>query len=388
MKHDATTQMKFLFLAPLPSAFGEALHGARLASGLVECGHSVTFAAPSASAPTCAGRPFELVPIDAALTRLDTEVETLVTRLGADVLVLVDAAAIDKVTRAFRRSSQRIAAAAPQVVSIDCWNLQATRRAWDYGPVAEPIDRWLLEHTPVIRPVPNAPFDAPGGYAALPTRTLPSKARRDETRRRWGLPERGGVIVWPTARWQLPESHDQPALASIARVLQERLAPIVAALDATIVHVSWAPIADRHRSPNYRHVDVLAAADFEELVGAADVLLSFNAAATSLATAVSLGVPTVLCTARDPHGHAPPLWAWPLSLDEILAPTVRGNPFYETMAMVDLERDGELVRGLEALLFDVAIREQHQAAQERYRAMVRELPDGVARLLAMVREVP
>src|SRR5687768_2206972 len=98
--------MKLLFLAPLPSAFGEALHGARLASALTERGHTAYFAAPSTVAATVPERvPF--IAIDDALMRLDAEVEALVARLGIDALVLVDAAAVDKVARACRLSVQR-----------------------------------------------------------------------------------------------------------------------------------------------------------------------------------------------------------------------------------------------------------------------------------------
>lgn len=378
--------MKFLFLAPLPSAFGEAVHGARLASALVDRGHAAHFAAPSTVAPTKSDRRIPLVPIDAALPRLDAEIEPLVARLGCDALVLVDAAAVDKVARAFGLSTERIATAAPRVVSLDCWNLVSPPPAWDYGPASEPLDPWLLEHTPVIRPVPIAPIATPGGYAALPAIGPHSSEQRADTRRRLGLPERGAVIAWPTARWQLPESHDNPGLARRAARLQEILEPVFAALgdEVSIAHVSPSPISAARASPSYRHFGQLPTAAFEALVGAADVLLSFNAAATSLATALSLGVPTALCTARDPAGESRPLWAWPLSLDGILAPTVRGNPFYDTMSRLDPLRGDDLVAGLEALLYDAEVRDERRASQARYRDSVSRLPTGADRLLAQL----
>src|SRR5262249_3074281 len=127
--------MNFLFAAPLPSAFGEALHGARLATALVDRGHAAYFAAPSTVAVTVCDPRVTFVPIDAALPRLDAELEELVARVGCDVLVLVDAAAFDKVARVFKLSAPRIAAAAPRVVSIDCWNLVTPPSQWDYGAI-------------------------------------------------------------------------------------------------------------------------------------------------------------------------------------------------------------------------------------------------------------
>jgi len=380
--------MRFVFLAPLPSAFGEALHGARLASALVERGHAVHFAAPSIIQPTVPdGIPY--VSLDAALTRLDVEIEALCSRLGADVLVLVDGSAVDKVCRAFRLSRERIANAARRVVSIDSWNLVSPPRAWDYGPVSEPLDPWFLEHTAVIRPAPIARADAPGAYAALPALAVPSSAQRIETRKRFGLSAGTPLIVWPTARWQLAESHDNPALARIAARLPALLAPLLAALgdadEIAIAHVSPKPLGAAHQLANYHPIAPLPAADFEALIGAADVVLSFNAAATSLASAISLGVPTALCAARDPAGAAQTLWAWPLSLEQILGPTVRDNPFYETMTLVDSLAGDELVSALRALLFDASVRDERRAAQARYRDAIATLPDGVDRLLEAAR---
>ncbi|HEY1548059.1 MAG TPA: DUF6365 family protein, partial [Kofleriaceae bacterium] len=206
----------------------------------------------------------------------------------------------------------------------------------------------------------------------LPAITAPS---RTETRRRLGVPERASLIVWPTARWQLPSSHDQPDLARTAARLAELVVPVFAALgdEVTIAHVSPEPIATAV-PPSYRHIAQLPPSQFEALVGAADVLLSFNAVASSLATAVSLGVPTALCTSRS-------RWAWPLSLDGILAPLVRDNPFYATMSRLDPERADELIAGLRALLFDADVRDQRRAAQASYRDAVSRLPDGASRLL-------
>lgn len=348
---------------------------------MVDRGHTAYFAAPASIASALSDRRVSYLAIDAALPRLDVEVAAMSARLHCDALVLVDAAAVDKVARVFKLSVERIASAAPRVVSLDCWNLVKPPPVWDYGAITEPLNTWLLEQTSVIRPVPIAPLATPGGYAALPALTIPSNEQRAQTRRRFGLPERGAVIVWPTARWQLSESHDNETIARTAARLEQILPPVFAALgdDVAIAHVTPSPMPGMNRTPGYRHMGQLPPADFEALVGAADALLCFNAAATSLATALSLDVPTALCTARAPAGQS--LWAWPLGLDGILAPTVRDNPFYDTMSRLDPLNTDELIAGLRALLFDDTVREQHRAARASYREALAKLPDGADRLL-------
>ncbi len=374
--------MRFLFLAPLPSAFGEVVHGAPLAAALVARGHEVVFAAPSIVAPAVpTGVPFQS--LDDILTTLDVELAPLCARLGTDALVLVEASGVDKFLRALHLSRDRIANAAPHVVSLDCWNLVDPPRTWDYGPVSEPLDPWFIEHTPVIRPAPLARADARGAYAALPSLALPTREQRALARARFGLPERGAVVAWPMARWQLPESHDNAALAEIAARLPALLAPSLAALgdDITIAHVSPAPLAAAHRPSHYHHIDQLPAHDFAALIGCTDVLLGFNATATSFSTALRLEVPTLLCAPRDETGRR--LWMWPLCLEGVVGPTVRDNPFFETMTVIDSVGD-PLVAALRTLAFDASVRDETRAAQVRYRETIDALPDGADRLLAAI----
>lgn len=370
--------MRFLFLAPLPSAFGEALHGVRVAAALLERGHTVQIAAPSIVAPTVPhGIPF--IDLDAALVRLDTELEVICSREDIDVLVLVDASAVAKLCRVLRLSPQRIVDAASRVVSLDCWSLVRPPPVWDYGPTSEPLDPWLLENTPVVRPAPIARIDAPGAYAALPELAPPSNPAR--IRERFGLPASSSIVVWPMARWQLAESHDNAALGEIAARLPDLVAPSLASLgnDVSIVHVSPASLAPAHQIPGYRHIEPLPASEFEALLGVADVLLSFNAVGTSLTTALSAGVPTVLCAPLDAHGRT---WAWPLRLEHVLGPAVRDNPFHATMALVDSV--GEVGTAVRELVLDAGVRAERRAAQARYRDAIGTLPSGAERLLAAI----
>ncbi|GEM_PF-4020919 len=374
--------MRFLFLAPLPSAFGEVAHGAPLAAALVARGHEVVFAAPSIVAPAVpSGVPFQS--LDDILTTLDVELGPLCSRLGTDALVLVEASGVAKFLRALHLSRDRVANAAPRVVSLDGWNLINPPRTWDYGPVSEPLDPWFIEHTPVIRPAPLARTDARGAYAGLPAIDVPTREQRALARARFGLPQRGAVVAWPMARWQLPESHDNAALAALAARLPALLAPSLAALgdDITIAHVSPAPLAAEHRPPRYHHIEPQPRNDFEALIGCADVLLGFNATATSFSTALALEVPTLLCTPRDDSGAR--LWMWPLCLEGVVGPTVRDNPFYATMTLIDSVGD-PLVAALRSLAFDASVRDETRAAQVRYRETIDALPDGADRLLAAI----
>ncbi|MCE9573769.1 MAG: DUF6365 family protein [Deltaproteobacteria bacterium] len=376
--------MRLLFLAPLGAAFGEALHGVRIARALVARGHEVVWLSPQALAPVVEGAPVAFGRIDHALPALDAQVTAILAKRRCDALVLVDAAAVGKVVRVFGLDPRAFTRPAVPVVAIDCWNLPAVPIAWDYGGPSEIL---APEFHAVARAVavPIAPPEVAGGFAALPVVEV-SAAARAQVRAELGISLEDRMIVWPTAAWQHAANHDDPVLAARAAALPERILPALAAIDRVrVIHVG--PIAFGPDDTRYRHLPQVAPERYEALIAAADLLLSVNAVATSLATAVAASVPIVLgqSAARvdDELGALPPLRAWPLGLDGVLAPTIAGNPFYDAMAIADPLAPGALTAACAALL-EPAAAEAMRARQAAYRARVAALPSGADQVLALI----
>lgn len=374
-------RMRHLFLAPLSSAFGEALHGVRLALALLDAGHEVVFLGPARLhvlfEKEGEGRRLTFGRIDAALPRLDVEVEELLARLGCDTLVLVDAAAVGKAAAALRLDVAAFTRPGVPVVALDCWDLPPTPWVWDYGPVSEVLDPAFHALPRRLVPVPTAHPDVPGGYAALPRVARLSAAERAAEREALGVAAGERLVVWPTAPWQHVEGQANPVLGELARKLPGIIVPRLARLGAKVAHVGPWPLPVE--SPALRHLAPLPPPAFERLLGAADMLLGFNAIASSLATAVAARVPVLL-------GQLPRLRAWPLSLDGVLAGMMRDNPFYDALRVVDAADEDAFLGAARALLFEDAAAAAMRARQDAYAARVAALPGGVARFLSLLDE--
>jgi uncharacterized protein DUF6365 len=402
--------MRHLFLAPLGSAFGEALQGIRLAAGLRARGHDVVFLAPAKLHALVESVPVTFGRIDMALPRLDEQLPGLLRRLRCDTLVLVDAAAVGKVVRALGLAPAAFTRADVPVIALDCWNLPEIPSRWDYGSHSETLSPEFHRLPLRLLPVPVAPPDVEGGFAALPALPELSGAARRRARDELGLSDDDRLIVWPSATWQHAENHTHPALSRLAGALPGLILPHLAKLGprVKILHVGPLPFAPAG-TPGYRFMPQVEPGRFERLVSSADLLLSFNAVATSLATGVAARVPIVLGTtaiaaaSEDEAARAlgarlapavrawiaanlplHPMRAWPLGLDTLLRATLADNPFYTAMRVADpLDQDG-FVNTCNELLFEPAAAAALRQRQEDYRQRVRSLPSGTERFLSLL----
>jgi len=402
--------MRHLFLAPLGSAFGEVLQGVRLAAGLRRAGHDVVFLAPARlhtlvdSAPVTFGR------IDMALPRLDQQLPGLLRRLRCDTLVLVDAAAVGKVVRALGLAPTAFTRADVPVIALDCWNLPEIPLRWDYGSHSEILGPEFHRLKRRLLPVPVAPPDVVGGFAALPVLPQLSDAERRRDRAELGLSDDDRLILWPSATWQHAENQTHPRLSRLAGALPGLILPHLAKLGrrVKILHVGPLPFAPAE-TRGYRFMPQVEPRRFERLVTAADLLLSFNAVATSLATGVAARVPIVLGTsalaaetmddaerALGPRlAPAVRAWiaanlplhamrAWPLGLDALLRATLADNPFYTAMRVADPLDEGGFVAACAELLFEPAAAAALRQRQEDYQERVGSLPSGTERFLSLL----
>lgn len=138
---------------------------------------------------------------------------------------------------------------------------------------------------------------------------------------------------------------------------------------------------------------------FAKLLAAANLLVSFNFSATTIVSAISMGLPVVLginshagknadevgAQLAEPPTPAVRAWlaravplpqfrVWPLGLYRFLAPLARANPYTSAVETVEILEQNAFVAAMEKLLFDDAARARLGDSQRAYRKEVEALP--------------
>lgn len=406
--------MRHLFLAPLGSAFGETLQGIRIARQLVATGDEVVMLAPAASHTLIGDAPVEFGRIDQALPHLDQQIGGLIRRMKCSSLVLVDAAAVGKVARAFRLATRAFTHPDVPVVALDCWNLPVQPIAWEYSAqLAETLPAEFHEITRRLIPVPIAAPEVAGGYMAMPDVAPISTAERGRVRAELGVGDGDRWILWASASWQSEDSHTDPVLARLAAALPALILPRLDQLGPRVHIVHVGPVAfagGDQLAPRYRHLPQVAPQRFEELVGAADLVIGFNSIATSIATAIAartpilVGTTTLRATSMPEVEHAlgdrltpavrsmiatnlplAPLHAWPLRLGAVLAPLLANNPLADAIRRADPLDEGAWVEACRELLFDATAADALRERQDAYHRRVRAVPAAHEQLRTLLR---
>lgn len=400
-------------LAPLGSAFGEALHAVRIARALVATGDDVVLLAPAALETAIADAPITFGRIDRVLPRLDLEVTAELRRLRCDSLVLVDLAAVDKVVRAFGLELSAFLDATVPVVALDCWDLPPTPVDWAYGTHGERTSAASHAFARRLVPVPIARPTTRGAFDALPTLGPASQTARATLRAELGIPPGDKLVLWPTATWQHGANQTDPALAQLADALPTWILPLLAGVDARVHVVHVGPRRFTHAwafTAPYRYLGQVPPHRFEAIVAAADLVLGFNAVATSLATAIAVRTPVVLGHTRAHLDALPdveralgahlspalrdalaanlplaPIHAWPLRLGAVIEPALADNPLVAAVERVDLFDPVAYTAACSRLLTSAGADEQRER-QTNYARIVRALPAAHDRLRELLRE--
>jgi hypothetical protein len=400
-----------LFLSLTDALWGELLYAARIAAQLRRAGDRVVFAGPPS----------------AGLVLRDLEVDFRALPPGGDWLALVQqliaaerCAALILVDLAFAYTHLEVtgldATFVDQipvpVIGLDVWDLECTNLLMERGSAGWILSRHCrdvsrrLIPSPMIRPSGWRDPLAAGVYNSLPDE-LPAPARRDELRARLGLGAGDRLIVLPTAVWQQPTV--DPSDGYVAR-LTRRFPALVAQLLARlggrvrIAHVGLRPLAELSAAlgAHYRWQRQLSRSQFIELLTAADVMLSFNAMATTIGTAALLGVPVLLggnsfggqdageVLARLPFAPSPavrawliamaplhPFRVWPFGLYRFTTPIVQDNPCVEMTRRFEILDEEGFVSAAQVLLWDDEAAAAVRARMASCLEAVRRLPSAV-----------
>jgi len=363
-----------LFVAPSRVAFGEAILGLRLAWQLHARGERALFLAPEALAPLFAGTPFPHGAIDPVLRTLPRALPDIVRARGADSVILLDLALAYLPCFALRMDHAFLAELPVPTVALDIWDIAGGDRRWDMCEVD-----WRIPDAAVapawrrLVPVPFVRASHPLAYCALPDAAARDRSARAEL----GVGDGERLVLLTTAAFQTRAL--TPFQARAVAALPRVVGAIVAALGprVRVLHVGPEPIAS---GPTYAHRRPLAPPAFARVLGAADLLLTFNRAATSVSTAIAHGVPAVTATSSmagdAPWGVAPafPFRMFPFGLHHAMTATLRDNAYADVVPEVELFEPEAVAATCLAQMDDDGARAR------AYVEAVRALPAALARL--------
>lgn len=347
-----------LFVAPGSAAFGEVLLGMRLARELQAAGDRVLFLAPAAHDIVLSAFPHGH--IDKILGALDRALPDVIRDRGCDTVVLLDLLVTLLATRSHRIDPSFLDRLPVPTFALDIWDLRASDLRFDMCDAELVLPE--LAKTIVPRrlvPVPFARPDTRGAYCALPETKPPSADARARVR---GDIEK--LVVLTTARFQAR------GLTPAQRRAVETVLPAIAKAchDADprihLLHIGAQAIDGA--GPRYRFAGQLAPDVFEETLGAADLLITPNQAATGISTAMMLGVPA-LCVI------GPDFRVFPLGLRHFMDHIVQNNPYVDATTTTEIS---DLVPQIRSLLFEPA-REAALVNMRSYLELVRGLPSGI-----------
>jgi len=402
-------------LAVTPNAFGEALLGVQIATELLARGDEVVWLAPAKLRPITDGTKIRFGAIDDGVGQLDRVLASVVSEQRCASVLLLDAASVIQGFAILKLDPGILERLTAPVIALDIWNLDESGVVWDFAGDRRAMDPRVLG-LPRIVPVPFARPTAPHGYNAVPELMPPTPTERAEARAQLGLAPDDRMILWPSASWQLPRHQPARTARLLADAVPDLVVQYIAALGprVRVVHVGPEPMrAGAALGARYRWLPQVPAAKFATLLGAADLALGLNVAATTIASAIALETPALVAVnargegsseavtaARGaPLGPLARAWVermpglyrfavWPAGLYDVLAPVLRDNPFATAVRTVELLDEDGFVAALRALLFDDAAAAAARSEQRRYRAAVESLPSGAERFSTLLAEQP
>jgi hypothetical protein len=391
---------RHLFLATARATFGEILVALDVARELHRDGDTVAFLHPAALSALFQGLAFAHGTIDLALMDLPRTIRDVVRARDLQTITLVDVSSV--IGSVGSAAVRRLMTTTPaRVLGIDLWNLPETDLTWDVSDYQVPFDPIALE-IPSLRPCPVARPEAPGAYRALPTIEPLDPDERVRVRAELGIAESERLVITTTGTWQLPLRYAQEVPQRLAVHLPGIFALLLPRLpDVRLFHVGPEPFAWAAHEPRYRHSPPLAPALFRRALAASDLLLSVNAAATSVQAAIAVGVPAAVVvsslsaaslaeTGLDLATLPADLRAWlehvmplrpfrvcPVGLYRFMAPVLANNPYAALFAELELAQLDATVARIRSLCEQPA--PEWREARHAYLERIAQLPDAKTR---------
>ncbi|HEU5421322.1 MAG TPA: DUF6365 family protein [Streptosporangiaceae bacterium] len=395
--------MRLLFFALSTAGYGETVIGLSLAGQLQPLGVQSHFIISPVSEKVMKRSGFPTTSIEPRMGRLARLlIDEAVRDFRPDAIVLADYYTYSGVFRnRFGLRPWFIDDYQLPILPIDIWEWENTPFAVDMFEEDRPVDKRILEMDAVLRPVPLAhperterayPFRVWEGSERVSRRT------REHLGTTFGLGRHDRLLLLTLAPWQqLPEdsylsSMGTHVLRGVPRLLAHYLRQLP---ETTHFLLIGEPAPELTALPAGRtHVlPPCSPARFSTMLGAADLVLSLNIGATTLARAVTSDIPAVALTnsfavpdaqaiaavearlggltgtVRDWLTDMTPLHQmrmWPLGFYSFLEPILTGNPYTGTFCDLELLDEPAVVQGIAEALYDSAARDRLAAARADY----------------------
>jgi hypothetical protein len=255
-----------------------------------------------------------------------------------------------------------------------------------------------------LKPVPMAqPWGSKGHFCALPETPLCPSNGRLATREQLGIPSQSKVVLFCTNSWQHREYKCSSGARRLASVLPELIADYLSHLGNSVhlIHVGPQSYDLPVLNARYHWRPPLEPSEFNTLLAGADLFLSANISATSIAKAIALKVPVLVLQnsisaanreeAESIIGGPLSSWLaqwldravpifpfalWPLGFHRFLQPLLLDNPYVTAVEVVEILQQERLESVLSSLLFNRGTRENQLSHQAAYLDQVRALPTG------------
>jgi hypothetical protein len=397
--------VKYLFIAPAAYAWGELTLGLRAAEELRRRGHRILFLVASSQIDRPRTCRFESIPLRTEEPRLEQTVERVVAKRKIDSIVLVDATtwlwAVMQQSASRPRFLEQLGV---PIFALDIWGVRERGFAWDLGSELLRPDRDALDTCELIQP---APFLRPraDSYGALPELSRTTQKERRQARTRLGIGAREKLIIFPTASWQRDHPAQRAHSIRSARYLPVLIAAYLARAGkhVRLLHVGPAeqPSLSRVLGDRYLFAGQLEPQELERRMRAADLMLSFNLAATTIGTAIALQLPVLVginslradrekrAVARlsRPPSNVLSRWiekavpierfsVWPVGFHRLMERALRDNPLAAAVRTAEVLDEHGFVEQIRLFASDREVRREIREAQASYATLVTALPSA------------
>jgi hypothetical protein len=400
--------MKLLFFALSTAGFGETVIGLSLARQLAPLGVESQFIISPVSETVLKRSGMRYTVIEQKMGRLARLlIDEDVRQFKPDAIVLADYYTFTGVfEQRFGLRPWFIEEYGLPILPIDIWEWVKTPFAVDMFEEDRPVDDHLLQMSTWLRPVPLAHPERDG--KAVPYRLWEGSER--VTRRTkghlattFGMGERDPLVLLTVAPWQQqPEENylsniGVHVLRGVPALLTHYLRQLPEQTHFMIVGEAPPEIAAQLGDDRVHVLPSCSPARFTTLIGAADLVLSLNIGATTVARAVTSDIPSVVLTngfavhdadeaakaeariggftptVRDWLSGMLPLHTfrmWPLGWHDFLTPVLTDNPYTDALTTIELLDERAVVEGLTRELYDPATRDARAAARASYLALL------------------